>query len=768
MNLLVGLLVAAAVVSGAAGLAAAQPYQDSVTFEMVDDPALAVDMVRAGTLDMYYYGVPPELLDGEAGMRDLRVYTTPGGLSYSLLLNPADGDAFNPFQIREVRFAVNYLVDRQQAVDDLLGGYGSQMVSYVAPFEPDYLRVIEQVESFGFHYNPELAGRMIDEAMIRAGAALVDGVWIADGEPVEVVMLIRNDDPVRHSLGESLADGLEEAGFVVVRTYDDLRGAITQVYGQDPAEFSWHIYTEGWGGSGITNYDDSSLGAFYAPIRGTMPGSGNPSFWNYEHAQLDEIARQLSHGEYGNEEERSALLQDGVVMGVEEAVRVFVASRTELFVVNDDIAGVVSDVGEGITDRLTPINAQGGGSDLAIGVRYLSQSSWNPVGGYSDVYSNDIATLIADPAAFGHPHAGGVVPARAEWSVTTAGPDGVLSVPEDTVVWDPFTQRWERVGAGVTATSMVALDYKFGNWHHGRAMDMNDILYGIYFLYEWGTITGEDDETVDAEYVHGAQLALEELVGVRQVDEDTLEVYIDYWHFDESEIALSGILWTGTPWEVYYAMERLVRDGNAAFSRSVAGERDVNWLSLINPDDARGMQRALIKFIAEGSVPAPLQEMNLDDYYPETRYWAAAGWVAKQGHAVVSNGPFYLEEHGEQTARLSAFRDDSYPFVQGMWSQFGDPAYPEVLDVRVDPQEDGGHAVSVTTTGAATLRYFVSGPEGGVIYSGAQDAAGEDTITIPSTDVCAQTLRIFALPQEAGVPGIHETILDDCPGGEQG
>ena len=768
MNLLVGLLLAAAAISGAAGLAVAQPYQDSVTFEVVDDPAQAVDMVRAGALDMYYYGVPPELLDDEAGMRDLLVYTAPGGVSYSLLLNPADGDAFNPFQIREVRFAVNYLVDRQQVVDTLLGGYGSQMVSYVEPFEPDYLRVIEQVESFGFHYNPELAGRMIDAAMVQAGATLDGGVWTAGGGPVEVILFIRNDDPVRHSLGESLADSLEKVGFVVVRTYGDLRGAITQVYGEDPGELSWHVYTEGWGGSGITNYDDSSLGTFYAPIRGIMPGSGNPSFWNYEHAQLDEIARQLSHGEYGNDEERSALLQAGVVMGVEEAVRVFVASRTELFVVNDDITGVVSDVGEGITDRLTPINARGGGNDLTIGARYLSQSSWNPVGGYSDVYSNDIATLISDPAAFGHPHTGDVVPARTEWSVTTAGQDGVLSVPEDAMVWDPFTQRWVHVGPDVTATSMVVLDYKFGNWHHGRAMDMNDILYRIYFLYEWGTITGEDDDTVDAEYAHGVQLTLEELVGVRQVDEDTLEVYIDYWHFDESEIALSGIFWTGTPWEVYYAMERLVQDGNAAFSRSVASEKNVNWLSLINPDDARGMQRSLIQFIAEDSVPAPLQEMDLDDRYPEMRYWAAAGWMAKQGHAVVSNGPFYLEEHGEQTARLSAFRDDSYPFIQGMWSQFGDPAYPKVLDVQADRQEDGGYAVSVTTTGATTLRYFVSGPESGVIYSGTQDATGDDTIAIPPTDVCAMTLRIFALPEEAGVPGIHAAILADCSGGEQG
>lgn len=80
-------------------------------------------MVRTGTLGMHYNGIPSGLLEDPAAA-GLDVYAARGGSRYSLRLNPAEGDAFDPFQIREVRFAVNYLMDGQVVVDELLGGSG--------------------------------------------------------------------------------------------------------------------------------------------------------------------------------------------------------------------------------------------------------------------------------------------------------------------------------------------------------------------------------------------------------------------------------------------------------------------------------------------------------------------------------------------------------------------------------------------------------------------------------------------------------------------
>ena len=68
-------------------------------------------------------------------------------------------------------------------------------------------------------------------------------------------------------------------------------------------------------------------------------------------------------------------------------------------------------------------------------------------------------------------------------------------------------------------------------------MDMNDVLYGIYFLYQWGWDQASQTETFDSEYSPKANQAAKTLIGVRVIDNDTIEVYQNYWHFDDREIA---------------------------------------------------------------------------------------------------------------------------------------------------------------------------------------------------------------------------------------
>ena len=42
-----------------------------------------------------------------------------------------------------------------------MGGYGSPIISNYGPSEPEYLTVIEQLETFNFKYNPALAEQII-------------------------------------------------------------------------------------------------------------------------------------------------------------------------------------------------------------------------------------------------------------------------------------------------------------------------------------------------------------------------------------------------------------------------------------------------------------------------------------------------------------------------------------------------------------------------------------------------------------------------------
>ena len=175
-------------------------------------------------------------------------------------------------------------------------------------------------------------------------------------------------------------------------------------------------------------------------------------------------------------------------------------------------------------------------------------------------------------------------------------------------MWNPTLQKWENIKPDTFAKSKVVFDFKFRNWHNGQKMDMNDILHSLYFTIEWGTQTDENDRTFDTEFTPRAAQNIQTIIGVNQIDEDTIEVYVDYWHFDEGEIADWAVIWNTMPWEISAAMEKAVLDGKVSFSRSGATSKNVNWLSLIIPNDANLIKGYLQEFRESNHIPVSLKE----------------------------------------------------------------------------------------------------------------------------------------------------------------
>ena len=560
-------------------------YFDSVKFIQYLDENTALEEVRNGNLDLYYYRIPSDRLENSKAREGLDVFDSTSG-SYSILVNPAETEKFNPFSIKEIRFALNYLVDRKLIVNELMAGYGAPMISQYGPFDPEYLTVIEQLEKFNFRYNPTLAEEIITKNLKENGANKINGKWQINEEPIEIVFFIRSDDPVRKSIGEILSSELERIGFTVKRDYGDLNKAFVIVYGSNPADLKWSIYTEGWAKSAFVKYDSVSLGQMYAPWFSNMPGFNVPEYWSYQNEHIDSLTQKIYTGNFTSSQEREELIQQSIVEGVNESVRIFLASKIDQYVVNQEIKGVVNDFGAGIPTRFTPINAQGEHDELVIGVKQIYQGSWNPVMGFSDTYSRQIWGILSDPLTFKHPFTGETVPVRGDWIVETAGPDKVLSLPDDAIIWDPYLQEWKNVPDNATAISKVTFDLDFSNWHNGQRMDMNDILHSLYFTIEWGTQTDENDKTFDDEFTPRAGQSVDTLIGVRPLDENRIEVYVDYWHFDDGEIAEWASLWNTMPWEIFSAIEQAVIDGKVSISRSGAANKNINWVSLIIPNDA--------------------------------------------------------------------------------------------------------------------------------------------------------------------------------------
>ena len=759
-------------------------YIGGVRFIQYLDDNVALEELKSGNLDTYYFRIPLEAASEIKNIPSLKEYNKLSG-SFGLLLNPAssnDSDTLNPFSLREVRYAMNYLIDREFVVDEILKGLGTPLVGPYGVFSTEYFNVIDALESSGLRYNPRLSDQIITAAMTKVGALKEDGKWVFNGKPVGISILMRSDNQPLRSVGELVASEMEKAGFTVKRNYGDLNKANTVVYGSDPQDLGWNIYTEAFGGTGgFVKYNPVIPSQMYAPYFGNMPGQQNPAFWNYENDTIDKITQRIQFLNFTSEKERNSLVRNATDLGVQEAVRIFIAQLVDPYVASSGLTGLVNDFGAGISSKFSLINArtQDPSNTLDIGVKQIYQGAWNGVGGCSDQYCRDISSALSDPGTFRDPYTGEVITMRTPWlNITTKGPLEKLVVPNDSMNWDPISEQWTGPGKNNTAFTVVKYDNLYSNWHNGIPMTPADLLYPQYFVFEWGKDTGDPaDLTNDPEYMAGVEPGLPLIKGIRFINNQTVESYVDQWHFDDKELAGTAGVWAGEPWEITAASERLVTSGKAAFSRGEASSKDVPWLSLIVPSHAAMIRNELVAMKAEGFIPAPLRDFVSSEEAIK-RYDASIKWIGTHNHAIIGNGPFYLDSYNPEgrVITLKAFRDSSYPFEKGHWSQYETPkvasidkvAAPRTIIAGQSPlKADVTVSVAGKPTQNASVFYFVSDKDGRTVISGnttSSDGNGKYSIEIPANKTAhlptgPSIMKIFAVSDFAYRPDIQTTTL---------
>ena len=642
------------------------------------DENVALEEIKSGNLDAYFFRIPLDLVSDIKNDASINLYDKIGG-SFGVLLNPApssNNSTINPFEFRDVRFAINYLINRNFISNEILHGYGIPMSDPFGLFSPDYSVVMDTIESFGFHYDPDYAIQQIKKNLIKHGATLKDNKWYFKDNPIKLKVLIRSDDLQRKVIGELVSSVLEHIGFMVIKDYSDLNKAVTLTQGSDPQDFLWHVYTEGFtGGTSFTKYNDVVVAQMYAPWYANMPGNQNPGFWQYQNSTLDKITQALVFSNFSSEKERNVLLNEATQMGIEESVRIFLVKNIDPYAVSASITGLVNDFGSGITSKYSLLNAKSERDDfLKIGVKQIYQGAWNNIGGFGDTYSITIYSNIADSATLRHPFTGEVISMRNQiLNSTSKGPDERVLIHPDTILWNS-TLGWIPVEKNSTSLSKVTYKILYSNWHNGIPMDKSDLLYSLYFMYEWGTNNGEEDLTVDPEYTSRVELGLPYFKGIRLISDDVVESYLDQWHYDNKEIAASAGVWATEPWEITAASERLVLSNDLSFSKSQSTTKNAEWLSLIIPEHANLIKNELIKMRNENYIPFPLKNIiSLED--AKKRYDATIKWIEKHNHALISNGPFYLDNYNPsgRIIDLKLFNDSSYPFKAGYWSKFEKP-----------------------------------------------------------------------------------------------
>jgi len=717
------------------------PATDVIEYVRVDRP-LAADALRQGDIDVYIFDIPSEaeIAIGNDDP-DIAFYRGVSGM-VDLLLNPAPAPEgqLNPFSIKAVRYAMNFIFDRDFIVNEIYQGTAAQMYDYLGPFHPEVPSIADIKLRHGFVYDFDRANAMVEDAMVLAGAEKRAGKWYYKDEPVSIKALIRTEDE-RRDIGDSFAADIEKLGFTIEYMHTTFGPAIDIVYGTDPAAFEWGFYTEGWGigASRWNTWEPGCWGGSADPVLGdwcaNMPGWAEEGWWQYVSpgARVDILSTDINYGRYDDLADREEKMREATDLMMQESVRIFGIRQLTAYPARRDVKGLTQDMGQGLRGAVwTPREAyREGSTTLTFGNLWVwtETTVWNLYGGFNDVYSVDIARSTFDPSVWRHPFTASGQPFRADYEVETEGPLGVMDVPSDAYTWDAVADEWVEVGSGVNSISKVSFDlskYTSAKWHNDIPISMADFLYN--FASGWDIADDADKSVKESAISSEAAGYFNTIKGIVVPDDDTLEIYLDYYHFDDNEIANfaeplgvhSGI--GNNPWELMAAQEDVVFEkGLLAMGQTAADVYGVPWMSLVLSEHSEIVQDSLVELLAAEYFPSGY--FTLGDTTYDTldnalaRYQASIDWYDDKGILWIGNGPFTLEQFDAeaQYAKTVAYRDESYPYSPGDW-YYGRPAIPEVVDVTMS---------TVTKGIAATIDIEMTGPENlEAVYLITEEATG--------------------------------------------
>ena len=333
---------------------------DKIIFDVRTDMTIAIKDVAEGKADLMASGIDGSVYLSleRKDLERLETYAVPSG-TWSLLFNPVPNRApytvttkdgktyFNPLAIREIRYAMNFLINRKKLIDEILKGAGEPSFTQATPGQPGTYRynLIPLRMGMTENGNEEKAINDIEKAMETAAnlpenrGKLIkeNGWWKYNNEIVSVKFVIRVDDPSgRLPAGNAISDLIEKTGIKVEKLLYDRNKSTQVVYLTDPKDYEWNILTEAWGAGATRAWWDVILRQMYVREGNYTPGWNNSEFWNYDNREASRISDKNYNGWFLTSEEYwngNIRLQE---IGLQDAVRIYLNSQTQYFVANKD------------------------------------------------------------------------------------------------------------------------------------------------------------------------------------------------------------------------------------------------------------------------------------------------------------------------------------------------------------------------------------------------------------------------------------------------
>jgi len=749
------------------------PYPDELIIFLHGDEATVVPKIEAGDMQGWLWWLNIENTK-VAQASELTSLIDAYGLYNELFINPLETtEKFNPFSIREVREALNWLIDRRYITNEIWYGRGAPKWTIFKTVSPDYARVadyMKQLES-KYEYDFERAKVQIFTALEEAGAVLQEGKWYYNGTLVTINFLIRIEDE-RKATGDYVATQLEKLGFTVERLYKPSRDAFRLWGALAPTQRGeWHIYTAGWISTAMIAYEDDLAWFMYSP-------DNAPAFEVYQPSPLlREAMDTLNNGEYQSTEERNELVKTVTELSLEDGVHIWYLDQMVSFPYSANMGPFIYDLYGGDQNywALRSLRYTEPGGTIKLGARAIFVEGFNLGAGFSWLYDVYAYYLVVDYGVFPHPHTGRYIPVRTDFVVETAGPAGKLSVPSDALAFDVATRSFNPVGADVKATSKVTFTFTLGEWHHGQAINEADILHAIAEVFRLVTPGTDIYDPVAASPTR--TIFVNNFKGIKFLSEDVAEVYIDYWHVDDSYIAWYANVWPEGPWELCALANKVVSEKKTAWSVDMADEWGVDMLDGTKGTSIPILADALETLAAENHIPPELDGI-VTESEAAARWGALQDWYSETGHFWVGSGMYMFDKADPDALQMSfkAFR--RYPFKADKWDSMLTVKIPEVaateVPVNVVPGLGATFNFTVTVAGApyerAEMKYLLIDPRGQVVASGTATSLGQGTFSVELTGddtagmaVGSNKMITITLGEEAALPVTKEIAFTVIP-----
>jgi peptide/nickel transport system substrate-binding protein len=691
------------------------PYLDEVVITEEPNFAQAVYRLQTDDLDVFAYGLADaDLFQEVLGDQDLTYIQAKGSFN-EFTLNPV-GPTFpgtgklNPFSVREFREAVNWLIDRDYIVDEIMGGLGAPRYTAFSTGGLDgtgrFPSEVAAIEA-EYAYNPSQAETAMESVMTGLGATKSGGVWMYGGEPVELIGLIRTEDE-RNQMGDYFADLLDDLGFAVTRTYGT-SGVLGPTWLGDPTLGTWHFYTGGWVSTVIPLDEADNFGDFYTPLG----WPGNALWDSYDPLpEFFDAAQALYNRVYATMEERADYVETCLDMSLEDSARVWLCDRagfspmqSDVRMAHDAYGGIYGSwmwahTAHFIDDAGDPIL----GGSMRIGTGGILTQPANPVAGSNWVYdmfpiraTGDLDTNPDTQTGLRWPHRmekadvivvdGQPIEAALDWVNLSFQPE--VQVPLDAWAdWDAVNQQFltvaDRFGpGGTTCVRMTRAYYPLDIFetplHDGSTLSVGDFIMRAIIEFDRSKPESGifDETTVTA---HDSFMSVFKAVKFITDDPDyglIVEHYTDQCplnaelaaYYDESRV-LGWPEYDQGPgmWHTVALGVMAEEDGELSFSQAKADANEIEWTSFWAGPSIPILKDKMDEALADDYIPyfatmgdfvteaeAAERWTNLSNFYDELKHF----WVA--------SGPFYVYKvfTTEKVIQLRRFED--HPDTTGAW-----------------------------------------------------------------------------------------------------